>query len=387
MNEKDYLTNKSFCPLPWTGFSIESDGKVKNCICSTDSIGNIKEKSIQDIMIDTPNEQIKADMLLNAKPDNCKYCYSLEGDKTNRNIISSRIYYLKELKNVPKSIYDQNTFSLKHVDLRWQNSCNFACVYCNPTFSSSWEKELGVQIDRPSNEMLQMTKDYILANASSIENVYLAGGEPLLMKENEEFLELLLKVNPTVSLRVNTNLSKTKTNMFNLLKQFKNVHWTISVESVEKEFEYMRYGGNWDNFLSNLTELLTLGLNHKITFNMVWCLLNYQSIFRCIEFLQSWGFHNNSFVITSLYGPEWLDSRNLPNSVLLLIKDIVQEKINQKPGFLLEDGYNNIIEHINTPFNKDLTNSLIEIKKIDQRRNIDSREVFKEFYNLIERGK
>jgi hypothetical protein len=43
MNEKDYLTNKSFCPLPWTGFVIESDGTVKNCICSFGNIGNIKE--------------------------------------------------------------------------------------------------------------------------------------------------------------------------------------------------------------------------------------------------------------------------------------------------------------------------------------------------------
>jgi radical SAM protein with 4Fe4S-binding SPASM domain len=382
MNEKDYLTNKSFCPLPWTGFLIESDGKVKNCICSTSSIGNIKEKSIQDIMIDTPNAQIKAEMLSNAKPNNCKYCYSLEKDKTNKNIVSSRVYYLKELKNVPMNTYDHNTFSLKHVDLRWQNSCNFACVYCSPVFSSSWEKELGLQIDRPSDETLQKTKDYILDNAGSIENVYLAGGEPLLMKENEEFLELLLKINPNVSLRVNTNLSKTKTNVFNLLKQFKNVHWTVSVESIEKEFEYMRYGGNWDSFLSNLTELLTLG--HKITFNMVWCLLNYRSIFGCIEFLQTQGFHNNSFIITSLYGPKWLDSRNLPNSVLLLIKEIVQEKINQKPGFLLEDGYNNIIEHINTPFDKDLATSLSEINKIDQRRNLDSTKIFTDLYNLIE---
>ncbi len=229
MNEKDYLTNKSFCPLPWTGFLIESDGTVKNCICSSGNIGNIKETSIEEIMISGPNAQLKKDMLADNKPIGCEYCYSLEQDKSNRNIVSSRVYYLKELKNVPMSTYENNTFNLKHVDLRWQNSCNFACVYCGPIYSSTWESELGIPVNRPSKEILQKTKDYIFSHVESLENIYLAGGEPLLMKENEEFLELLLEKNPLVNLRVNTNLSKTETNTFNLLKQFKNVHWTISV--------------------------------------------------------------------------------------------------------------------------------------------------------------
>jgi len=382
MNEKDYLINKSFCPLPWTGFVIESDGNVKNCICSSVNIGNIKETSIEEIMISEPNAQLKKDMLADNKPIGCEYCYSLEQDKSNRNIVSSRVYYLKELKNVPRSTYENNTFNLKHVDLRWQNSCNFACVYCGPIYSSTWESELGIPVNRPSKEILQKTKDYIFSNIESLENIYLAGGEPLLMKENEEFLELLLEKNPLVNLRVNTNLSKTKTNTFNLLKQFKNVHWTISVESIEKEFEYMRYGGVWNDFLDNLDEITKL--DHKLTFNMVWCLFNYRSIFDCIEFFQNQGFHNNSFIITALYGPNWVDSRNLPKSVLQLIKELAQSKINQKPGFLLEDGYVNIIKHIDKPFNKDLADSFKKIKELDQRRNINSRAVFTELYNLIE---
>ena len=91
MNEKDYLTNHSFCPLPWTGFLIEANGNVKNCVCSYESIGNIKEQSIEDIMVDNTNMQLKKDMLAGNEPNNCKYCYSLEKDKKSRNIVSSRI--------------------------------------------------------------------------------------------------------------------------------------------------------------------------------------------------------------------------------------------------------------------------------------------------------
>ena len=383
MDSKEYLTNKSFCPLPWSGFQIDSDGTVKNCICSLGKIGNLKEKSIVDIMKDTTNTKIKEQMLADKMPDNCGYCYSLEKNKKDRNIVSSRIYYLKELKTVPCELYDSPTaFDLTHVDLRWQNSCNFACVYCGPIYSSSWERELGITVDRPSKSRLLETKEYIFSNVHKLKNVYLAGGEPLLMKENEEFLNLLLEKNPNVTLRVNTNLSKTGTKVFDLLCQFKEIHWTVSVESMEQEFEYMRYGGKWDDFLINLNKILAL--NHKVTLNMVWCLLNYKSIFNCIDFFQNIGFHNNSFVITALYGPPWLDSRQLPNDVLQLIKDIAQEKINQKPGFLLEDGYANIINHINKPFEKDLKNSFIKIEELDLRRNIDSSKIFTELYNIYQ---
>jgi radical SAM protein with 4Fe4S-binding SPASM domain len=384
VDSKEYLTNKSFCPLPWTGFQIDSDGKVRNCICTSAPIGNIKEKPIWEIMQDQPNTKIKEEMLQDKKPKNCEYCYSLEEGKTGTNIISSRVYYLKELKNVPQELYnDSKSFDLHHVDLRWQNSCNFACVYCSAIYSSSWEKELGIKVDRPAKEQITATKEYIFGKVDQIENVYLAGGEPLLMKENEEFLKLLLEKNPNVHIRVNTNLSKTGTKVFDLLCQFKNVHWTVSVESINDEFEYIRYGGIWEDFLTNLDIISKLD-HHKLTFNMVWCLFNFRSIFDCIEFFQKKGFHNNSFIITALYGPEWIDSRQLPESVLQSIKELTQAKINQKPGFLLEDGYNNIINHINKPFKKNLEDSFMRIRELDKRRNLDSSKIFNELYNIYQ---
>jgi MoaA/NifB/PqqE/SkfB family radical SAM enzyme len=202
------------------------------------------------------------------------------------------------------------------------------------------------------------------------------------MKENEEFLKLLLEKNPNVHIRVNTNLSKTGTKVFDLLCQFKNVHWTVSVESINDEFEYIRYGGIWEDFLTNLD--IISKLEHKLTFNMVWCLFNFRSIFDCIEFFQKKGFHNNSFIITALYGPEWIDSRQLPESVLQSIKELTQAKINQKPGFLLEDGYNNIIKHINKPFKKNLEDSFMRIRELDKRRNLDSSKIFNELYNIYQ---
>ena len=84
------------------------------------------------------------------------------------------------------------------------------------------------------------------------EHVVITGGEPMLMKENLEFLQLLKKENPDCHIRVNTNLSTTMTGVFDLLCSFKNVHWTVSVESMGEEYEYIRHHGSWVDFDQNL---------------------------------------------------------------------------------------------------------------------------------------
>jgi hypothetical protein len=44
------LLDKNFCVLPWTGFELEPDGGVKNCIISKDKLGNINDDPIEKIL-------------------------------------------------------------------------------------------------------------------------------------------------------------------------------------------------------------------------------------------------------------------------------------------------------------------------------------------------
>jgi len=229
MTPKELLTNKSFCPIPWTGFHIDPTGKVKNCICSFENIGTILDNSIEEVLTGSANTKVKQDILADAKPYTCSYCYGLEKDKKSYDVVSSRVYYLKELKSVDRELYtDPTNFNLHHIDVRWKNTCNFACVYCGPDFSSKWADELNITIPQPTKERFNELKEYVLSRAHQLKNVYLAGGEPLLTKENEEYLEVLLKKSPDVMLRVNTNLSKTNTKILDLICKFKNVHWSVS---------------------------------------------------------------------------------------------------------------------------------------------------------------
>ena len=267
MDAKDLLKNKSICTLPWTGFELEPSGTVKNCVISRTSLGTINKSNIKDIMHGKENIELKQSMLKDEKPANCAGCYLQEKNTTNMSSISSRLYYLKEVgAKTDLTLYDDvKNFSLKQVDLRWTNSCNQACVYCGPELSSKWAQELN-QHYRSKKDSRQDVKEFVFDHIEDLQNVYLAGGEPMLMKENLEFLQLLKEKNPTCSLRVNTNLSTTKTGIFDLLCEFPNVHWTVSLETIEEEYEYVRHHGSWEDFLSNL--LVIKKLDHKISFNM-----------------------------------------------------------------------------------------------------------------------
>ena len=232
MDAKTALTDGTFCPMPWTGLMYNFDGSVKNCIRSAGTIGNIKEQPIEEILHGPSNLDTQSRMLASQPGQNCYTCYDLENGKKKFDIASDRIFYIREFKNTSFDVYKLGNHDLQTVDVRWSNLCNFSCVYCSPDFSSKWAGELGIKQTTPTPEQIERFKTYVFDRAHQLKHVYMAGGEPLLMKENLELLEILKRENPEVNLRINTNLSKVDTRVFELICGFKNVHWTISVESM-----------------------------------------------------------------------------------------------------------------------------------------------------------
>ena len=378
------LLEKNFCVLPWTGFELEPNGVVKNCIISKETIGNIHQNSIEDILQSKKNLEIKAQMLNKEFPNNCAGCYFQEKDRaTSFENISSRLYYAKELgPHINNNLLDnKNNFDLSHVDLRWTNHCNQACVYCSPEYSSKWATELGKTI-KSNKQAKDQVKKYVFKNIKKLKNIYLAGGEPMLMNDNKEFLTLLLEHNPDVHIRVNTNLSSTKTGVFQLLCKFKNVHWTVSVESMDKEYEYIRYHGSWKDFIKNLKHIQTL--NHKISFNMLYFILNYKSIFDCIDYFKSIGFHNNSFILGPLIYPLFFDVRHLPKNIKKEVITMFENKIAEQPGFYLQNSLENCLKYLTEDgFNANIELTRQNIKKMDLRRKLDSEKVFPELYKEV----
>jgi sulfatase maturation enzyme AslB (radical SAM superfamily) len=382
MTPKDILTNPSFCPIPWTGLMYNQDGKVKNCIRSDETlpIGNIQQDTIENIVLGTENISRQSKIISKLPVASCHTCKELENNKKSFDIVSDRIFYIRELKDIPLDTYRVPNFDLQTIDVRWTNLCNQACVYCSPEFSSKWASELKIQQNTPTESQRTKFKEYIFARARQLKHVYMAGGEPLLMKENLELLDLL---DPDVELRVNTNLSKVNTEIFDRVCKFKNVHWTVSIETIEDEYEYIRYGGSWRDFLNNLSVIQKL--NHKISFNMLYFLLNYKSLFGCVDYLKDLGFHSNSFIIGALLRPEYLNIRHLPKNQLQSVKEILTDRINQKPGYLLEDSFKNLLSYVTMPYEANLSESFRKLDLLDKRRQLDSSKIFTELYQLKEK--
>ena len=384
MDPKKLLTNKSICVLPWTGFELDPGGYVKNCIMSKEYLGNIKDTPIEKILNGSTNIKLKQDMLSDRQPGNCQGCYLQEKNRSSLSSISSRLYYRKEIASKTElNIYDdEKNFSLKHVDLRWTNSCNQACVYCEPMLSSKWAQELGTHISS-NKEARQSVKEFVFDNIEKLQNVYLAGGEPMLMKENLEFLQLLKQKNPDCSIRINTNLSTTKTGIFDLVCSFPNVHWTVSVESIGQEYEYIRYHGSWDEFGKNLTTIKKL--DHKISFNMLHFILNYRSLFGCVEHLKGLGFHDNSFVIGPLMQPDHLHLLNLPSHMVEKMLGEIQSGLDSKPQGYLKNSYENLMEYYTTTaWDKNISKFLQETAIRDKRRGTDCRKVFPNLFGELD---
>jgi radical SAM protein with 4Fe4S-binding SPASM domain len=383
MNVKEFIFHPTICSLPWVGLYVNPNGRISNCAITQMPLGNLNKQTLEECLYSDANKQVKKDMLDKVAHPRCNACYSVEKISSNPVVNeSNRSWYKKYgVKSVDMSIYDTpDQFDLRVLDLRWRNTCNLACVYCGPDLSSKWAQELNNDRWSIDNSVIEKNKQYIFDRLGQIKHVYLAGGEPLLMKENQELLEKLIVVNPEVEIRINTNLSKIDTPVFQLLEQFKNVKWTISVDAVGSQYNYIRWPGDWTTFLQNLNTLQNR--NKDINFNMVWCALNSTGLFDCIDFLNSQGFQENMYIIQCLSNPAALDVRNLPQDQILQLKNTVSERLknsNSSQWFAkcLTTMYNFLDSKSNSTV-EDLRNY---VKTIDTRRNLNSQLLFPHIYD------
>jgi radical SAM protein with 4Fe4S-binding SPASM domain len=381
----DYLKNKSLCPLPFTGAIINPDGSVQCCSISKERLGNVNEQPLEQILTSSEKlKEIRRDMLNNNFPKNCTDCY--EKEKFLKNIdlenISNRLYHIKILKDAPFKLYkDEHQFELQQIDLRWRNTCNFACVYCDSNFSSVWAKFDG-KIDRMQDDSMEETFNFVKKNIKKLKTIYMAGGEPFLIKENLKIIDLIQKENPDILLRINTNLSILTPKLFEQFKTLKNVHWIISAESIGERFNYIRWPGNYSVLKKNLKMIKQLP--HKITINMTWNILCAFNILDFIDDMMNNGLHPNQFVMNYVSDPIFHHISNLSENLRQnLIAKIEQKKKDINIKFYLYKVYEEMINLLKEPLinhHKELYNNLM---MLDKQRNLDSKAIFPELYKEL----
>ena len=360
------------CPLPWTGIAVEPDGAVKNCAISRRQIGNLKYSTIESILDNNLNRDIRTSLTNDHWPTACSQCELVEQIDP---LFSNRAYQLKLHQDV--DIDYTGTHSLTQLDLRWSNTCNYACVYCSPTLSSQWAQELGEKVNAGRENFIKL-KEYAYAGLNNLKEVYLAGGEPLLIKENLELLEELYRVNPTCLVRVTTNASTLKNKIYQKLCQFENIKWEVSVEAVGQQFEYIRYPGVWTEFETNLQQLLA---DHKdVSITMNYFLLTCDTIVDTGLYLNSLGTDLNKIAVHPIYTPTFLDARNVKNLDAIVAYLNTYTETDTTFGQSIQ----NCQEFLTKPFDKDIENVVYSLNNIDKRRNLNFTTTFPNLTRLLD---
>jgi hypothetical protein len=141
---------------------------------------------------------------------------------------------------------------------------------CNAGYSSLWAKEVDTH-----PELKQFQKSFKRNNVAdkilgdfdnltkNLTKLSLTGGEPMLIKDHLTVLERLVAQGRTdVELTITTNLTALNPQWFDIIKQFKTVHWTVSID---EPGDYIRWPYNWDQVNQNLKQLLKL--KHSVAIN------------------------------------------------------------------------------------------------------------------------
>lgn len=242
----------TFCPAPWTSLNIDQTGRVSPCMHHWDSLGSIKQNTIQEIIQGPGFTDLKNHMLQGKWSTGCRDCRNLEEvtGSSPRTVRKSSAETLQAINN------NITWFAPEHLVINWSNLCNLTCTYCNSDTSTAWQAIKGIPIQHVKNEHADLL---LLAREQGqhVQGLTLGGGEPLLQKGLVDFLRCL---NPDkVRVLVTTNLTVDLINnpVYQELKNWKQVEWQISFDNANRDrFEYVRMGANWSQFEKNIDTMV-----------------------------------------------------------------------------------------------------------------------------------
>jgi radical SAM protein with 4Fe4S-binding SPASM domain len=238
----------TFCPAPWTSLNIDQAGEVSPCFHCVDMIGNIKKNTIQEVITGPVVTGMKQAMARGEWASGCSWCKRLE-ETTG---VSGRTVRTASAETLAEINTDPDFFKLEHLVVNWSNLCNLACVYCNPETSTAWQSIKKIPINHVKNEHADLI-ELARTQGHNIQGLSLGGGEPLLQKGLEQFLDLIDSGKVSVMVTTNLSVDLERNAIYQRLKTWPNVSWMISFDNANAEkFEYVRHGASWLQFTNNI---------------------------------------------------------------------------------------------------------------------------------------
>ena len=267
------IQNSSACVFKWgwNTFRLYS-GKSSSCH-RVDSV-LINPESFKDFH-NTPEVLEDRRLMLNGQwpGRGCEYCKNIEAAGG----ISDRLYH-NQIPGLTPVDFDNGlhvTPTISEVYLH--NTCDLACIYCPPVFSSKNNQELknfgpypvGIMpVDKNPHrdQLFSAYLDWLKENSKNLVRLSILGGEPLLQKEFWQILDLLPEVgHPDLELAINTNLNADPdtverlvsiTRDLTLKRSIKQLAVSASLDCWGPQAEFVRFGLSLKNWQRNFEYLL-----------------------------------------------------------------------------------------------------------------------------------
>ena len=293
----------TLCVEPWRQIHFDSEGRIGPCCFFLRN---------DDVNID----RVKRLMLDNKPVQGCRSCY----DQERRGATSMR-----QQSNASFKFTD----AISELFITLGNTCNMACVFCNPSRSSrlaSWMR------NNPGADWVNVYQQTQLADAVKdnlwydntnfleliekhpIQKLHLNGGEPFAVKK---ITNLLQQIPKHIELVITTNASWTRQHL-DLLSDYDSVLLEVSIDAVDDVYDIVRYPATWHKTEKQLAMLEDYDLEIK-----------YSIVPHCFNALNLGAFakrfNNKKIIVNYLNGQKHLGLWNIPTDV----KPLVEEQINQ----------------------------------------------------------
>lgn len=275
--------SNTMCVLPWMHLATHPNGGASLCCRSnhTDAVSWAKKKdsnslvlldndNLDDIMNSDKFVEVRQKMIDGERPIECEGCWQDEdkGIKSKRQYENERWMHIIPKLERTSRLKETN---LRYVELRLGNICNNACLTCNSYSSSKWypdEKKISqslpwFKLRAMENYRWFENADFyeeLATKSQEVEEIYINGGEPTLIKAHFEYLKhlIVLGTAENVHLVYSLNMMDIPDRLIELWKSFKKVTVNASIDDLGSRNYYIRYPTQWDETIASIEKLNTL---------------------------------------------------------------------------------------------------------------------------------
>jgi len=363
--KKRVLDSKSasFCGAKWYNATIWlGSGQTTSCHHPLPHQVSVEQVLTNPSALHNTPEKKKqrAQMQRGERPTGCEYCWKIED--TSATAISDRPYksmiFSEEELNDAFNLPPDSDVNLRTLEIAFDRTCNFACSYCNPAFSTTWVRDIktnggysGLVSDgrnhfthpHDSSQVYGYTDTNPYVEAffkwwesdlhKTLRELRITGGEPLMSGHTWKLLKWFKenrgKSQTKLAINSNLGLETKKIDEFIDAVCGLDVEVYTSCESLNGQAEYIRDGLNYYQWFDNMVKLYKSGavkqMHVMATINGL-CLPKLPNFLEhMIDFKQAYGRDSLTITLNILRFPSFQSPLVMPSEVKQRCKEQLQQ--------------------------------------------------------------